>query len=318
MCTGIAQRRESSKRGAFTLIELLVVIAIISVLIAILLPALRKAREAARTVQCLSNLRQIGMVAMQYVQDNKGWLLDYNQQGHGSSWVVGTRYAQPVNGHAGSLWLDVLYGYLRQNIGVLECPSQATERPTAGFYLLLQAPALNPLDPLSPTGDNVTPRRQFYPGYMQTVHTHLIPNGAPQYTLYYPANPSPYDVRTFNNNLKHADFKDPTNKIWYADSGRVYSTATLQTTESWRTFSSVGQEAGLIQSNAGGQVSWRHGTNANPRGNVVFFDGHAVTLDPREVTPVKAMYSSPPPSDREKFARYWDPDGDGNYLTPNQ
>ncbi len=58
----------------FTLVELLVVIGIISVLIAILLPALNKAREAAGSVVCLSNQRQLGMVMAMYANENQGWL----------------------------------------------------------------------------------------------------------------------------------------------------------------------------------------------------------------------------------------------------
>ncbi len=70
-------RNAPGNRSAFTLVELLVVIGIIAVLVAVLLPVLGRAREAANSVVCQSNLRQIGQGVQMYANDWGNHVLPY-------------------------------------------------------------------------------------------------------------------------------------------------------------------------------------------------------------------------------------------------
>src|SRR3954469_23807997 len=81
-----------SKRAAFTLVELLVVIGIIALLIAMLLPALNKAREGARSVACLSNMKQIATATIMYANDNK------SQMPNIANWLCWSRKVDPITG----------------------------------------------------------------------------------------------------------------------------------------------------------------------------------------------------------------------------
>src|ERR1700733_14163574 len=93
----------NTKKG-FTLIELLVVIAIIAILAAILFPVFAQAREKARQTSCASNLKQLGLAYVQYVQD-------YDEL-----------MPSAISGSSWEGWAGLIYPYVKST-GVYSCLS---------------------------------------------------------------------------------------------------------------------------------------------------------------------------------------------------
>ncbi len=104
-----------SARRAFTLVELLVVIAVIAILAAILFPVFARARENARRSSCQSNLKQIGLGALQYTQD-------YDETLFRSFYGSATADSNATGNYK---WMDAIFPYVKSE-QVFVCPSDPT------------------------------------------------------------------------------------------------------------------------------------------------------------------------------------------------
>jgi len=214
-----------SRRG-FSLVELLVVIGIIALLIAMLMPALSKARAQAATIQCSSNLRQIGIAFQNYASSNNGRMPAWGQV---HTWPVDVTPDDPdCPGWIG--WGPALIKYIGANpdSNVYHCPAEIANYTRAAYFLCVKwevahQPILHsyPLSTVKLSSQFIlsaeaTGQRWFLPplGTSPDPADDVDKDDAVTKCLVFFGENAGYNMHKQGNNILFGDFHVATHKHW--------------------------------------------------------------------------------------------------------
>jgi prepilin-type N-terminal cleavage/methylation domain-containing protein/prepilin-type processing-associated H-X9-DG protein len=236
-------------KSGFTLIELLVVIAIIAILAAILFPVFAKAREKARQISCVSNLKQIGLGLVQYSQDNDEALI--------RAWYG------PGNGWEGSdpstndyKWMDAIYPYVKST-QIFTCPDDSGFGGGSGKYVPYQQLTAKDATHYGSYGINAS--------YYGSSDPNRGPANTPVASL--------------------ATLASPASTIWVSDSTDSYQVDwggqgdVVNPVKQLHSFSVFGNPSGTDANNLqDGSLVARHG--GPDLANILYCDGHAKSVKP--------------------------------------
>jgi prepilin-type N-terminal cleavage/methylation domain-containing protein/prepilin-type processing-associated H-X9-DG protein len=234
------------RRQAFTLIELLVVIAIIAILAAMLLPALAKAKQKAQQTQCLNNMKQIGLAAMLYLNDNKDTFPGR----------TGTMYYWLGRaGTGGYAALDARQRPLNQYLGTFTATADVP-------------PAQCPND-IPAKGATLSSYANYGSSYSANCNASaaLSPSGAPPNTLTVLPAAVGYQDSYGNGiypSIKSTIIRSPSRMVIVAENGAYFP--------SWN-----GYDPGSTSDASAAQniVEYRHTKPFQDKWNIAFADGHA-------------------------------------------
>ncbi len=264
-------------RRAFTLVELLVVIAIIATLVGLLVPAVMAARNAARSTQCQSNLRQLGLAAVQY-RDQFGYYPQYRAEYPPTSNAYGVYRPRWQ-------WIMAAYmgGWAQHPDAIIAAGTSDTTYTSVPLdNKVLMCPALNSLDAWSIRNGSYG----YNFGYLGNNRT-LVDGDNSTPTLRYPVAEVKETSRTIifgdsrGGNIPHGGHSmtlDPPHMVVRSDNLAVDSPYWLQPPFNGKALRGVnpyGPDEGTPDTPIPFSPAQAH---HNGRANVVFLDGHVESL----------------------------------------